>query len=94
MYGLNFKFEFTLVKIPVKFIYSEKAKKIFKMSTLLLPYVVPIKSKVEISQNFVAFSEYMNFIVVANKTILLEKTTLPFLGFWTANVFSFGFSYD
>ena len=24
-------------------------------------YVVPVKSKVEISQNFVAFSEYMNF---------------------------------
>ena len=29
--------------------------------TLLLSYVVPVKSKVEISQNFVAFSEYMNF---------------------------------
>jgi hypothetical protein len=27
-----------------------------------LSYVVPVKSKVEISQNFVAFSEYMNFI--------------------------------
>ena len=27
-----------------------------------LAYVVPVKSKVEISQNFVAFSEYMNFI--------------------------------
>ena len=24
-------------------------------------YVVPVKSKVEISQNFVAFSEYVNF---------------------------------
>ena len=33
----------------LKFIYSEKA------------YVVPVKSKVEISQNFVAFSEYLNF---------------------------------
>ena len=31
------------------------------MSTLLLSYVVPVKSKVEIWQNFVAFSEYMNF---------------------------------
>ena len=29
--------------------------------TLLLSYVVPVKSKVKISQNFVAFSEYMNF---------------------------------
>ena len=31
------------------------------MSNLLLSYVVPGKSKMEISQNFVAFSEYMNF---------------------------------
>jgi hypothetical protein len=28
---------------------------------LLKSYVVPVKSKVKISQNFVAFSEYMNF---------------------------------
>ena len=28
---------------------------------LILSYVVPVKSKVEISQNCVAFSEYMNF---------------------------------
>ena len=46
----------------VKFIYSEKATKFCEISTLLLSYVVPVKSKVEISQNFVAFSEYMNFI--------------------------------
>ena len=42
-------------------IYSEKATQFCKISTLLLSYVVPVKSKVEISQNFVAFSEYMNF---------------------------------
>ena len=46
----------------LKFIYSEKATKFCEISTLLLFYVVPVKSKVEISQNFVAFSEYMNFI--------------------------------
>ena len=46
----------------LKFIYSEKATKFFEISTLLLSYVVPVKSKVEISQTFVAFSEYMNFI--------------------------------
>ena len=45
----------------VKFIYSEKATKFCEISALLLSYVVPVKSKVEISQNFVAFSEYMNF---------------------------------
>ena len=45
----------------LKFIYSEKATKFCEISTLLLSYVVPVKSKVEISQNFVAFSEYINF---------------------------------
>ena len=47
----------------LKFIYSEKATTFCKISTLLLSYVVPVKSKVEISQNFVAFSEYMNFTI-------------------------------
>ena len=50
--------------VLVKFIYSEKATKFCEISTLLLCYVVivvPVKSKVEISQTFVAFSEYLNF---------------------------------
>ena len=38
--------------------HSEKATKCCKISTLDLSYV---KSTVEISQNFVAFSEYINF---------------------------------
>ena len=46
----------------LKFIYSEKATKFWEISIVDLSYVVPVKSKVEISQNFVAFSEYMNFI--------------------------------
>ena len=41
----------------VKFVYSEKATKLCQISTLL--------SKVEIWQNFVAFSEYMNFRIVS-----------------------------
>ena len=45
----------------VKFIYSEKAAKFCKIFTLLLSYVVPVKSKVKISLNFLAFSEYMSF---------------------------------
>ena len=53
--GLFFCFLF------VKFIYSEKATKFCKIFALLLSYVVPVKIKVTISQNFVAFSEYMNF---------------------------------
>ena len=48
----------------LKFIYSEKATKFCEISTVDLSYVVPVKSKVEISQNFVAFSEYMNLKIV------------------------------
>ena len=47
----------------LKFIYSEKATKFCKISTLLFSYVVPVKSKAEILQNFVAFSGYMNFSI-------------------------------
>ena len=45
----------------LKFMYSEKATIFCEIFTLLLSYVVPVKRKVKISQNFVAFSEYMNF---------------------------------
>ena len=45
----------------IKFIYSEKATKFYDIFTLLLSYVVSVKSKVKILQKFVAFSEYMNF---------------------------------
>ena len=45
----------------VKFIYSEKATKFCEIFTLFLSYVVPVKSKVKISQKYVAISEYMNF---------------------------------
>ena len=40
---------------------SEKATKFCEIFPLLLSSVVPVKSKGKISQNFVAFSEYMNF---------------------------------
>ena len=45
----------------LKFIYSENATKFYEISTVDMSYVVPVKSTVEISQNFVAFSEYLNF---------------------------------
>ena len=45
----------------IKFIYSEKATNFCENSTVDLSYVVMIKSTVEISQKFLAFSEYMNF---------------------------------
>ena len=46
--------------IIIKFIYSEKATKFCDISTLLLSVCTVDKSKVKISQNFVAFSEYTN----------------------------------
>ena len=51
----------------LKFIYSEKATKLCKIFTLLLTTLTTVhtvKSKVKILQNFVAFSEYMNFIYI------------------------------
>ena len=62
----------------IKFIYSKKASKFCKITTLLLSYEVPVKSKVEILQYFVAFSEYMNFkISKANYDLLnSSKKTL------------------
>ena len=48
-------------KAILKFIYSDKATKFCEIFTLLFSYVMPVKGKVKISQNFVAFSEYMNF---------------------------------
>ena len=48
----------------IKFVYSEKAAKFCEISNLLLSTVHTDKSKLEILQNFAAFSEYMNFTSV------------------------------
>ena len=56
-------------KMLVKFIYSEKATNFCEISTVDLSIVVTVKSTVEISQNFVAFSEYTN---VKQKNIFLD----------------------
>ena len=53
----------------VKSIYSEKAAKFCENSTLILSLCTVDKSKVEISQNFVAFSEYMNFKFISHANI-------------------------
>ena len=45
----------------LKFIYSEKATNFCVISTVDLSYVVTVKYTMEITQKFVAFSEYMNF---------------------------------
>ena len=60
IYILSYKsktFQLSLLQL----IYSEKATIFCKISTADLSYVLTVKSTVEISQNFVAFSEYMNF---------------------------------
>ena len=51
----------------LKFIYSKKATKFCELSTVDLTVTTQDKSTVEISQKFVAFSEYLNF---TNKTML------------------------
>ena len=45
----------------LKFIYSEKATRFCEIFILLLTVATYNKSKVKISQKFMAFSEYMNF---------------------------------
>ena len=57
----------------VKFVYSEKATKFCEISNLLLSTVHADKSKEEILQNFVAFSEYMNFNVGAKNLGTISK---------------------
>ena len=47
--------------MSLKFLYSEKATKFCEISTLHLTGTTKDESKVEVSQNFVALSEYMNF---------------------------------
>ena len=56
--GVLFYFNFG-PSMMLKFIYSVKATKFCKKSTLLLIVCTVVNSKVDISQNFVAFSEYM-----------------------------------
>ena len=56
----------------LKLIYSEKATKFGEIFPLLLTTVNTVKSKEKISQNFVAFSEYMNFTNVFAMSILFS----------------------
>ena len=62
------------VEFSLKFIYSEKAAKFCEISNLFQSVCTVDKSKVEISQNFVAFSEYMNF--KENSTLTMRERNL------------------
>jgi len=57
-YEVNISWQLICV---VKFIYSEKATKFCEIFPLLLTVCTVVKSKGKILQNFVAFSEYINF---------------------------------
>ena len=48
--------------------YSEKATKFCNIFPLLSTTIYKVKSQGKISQNFVAFFEYMNFIVSSKPT--------------------------
>jgi hypothetical protein len=47
-------------QIEVKLRFCENSTIFSEITTIDLSYVVPVKSKVEISQKVLAFSEYMN----------------------------------
>ena len=49
--------------IHIKLKFSEKATKFDKISILVLTFLCNVKNKMEILSNFVAFSEYVNFIL-------------------------------
>ena len=61
--------------LSIKFVYSEKATKFCEIFTLLLTTVNTDKSKVKISQNVVAFFEYMNFNVTAMNNVDGKEST-------------------
>ena len=69
--GVDYHSRFKLRAVLVlKFIYSEKATKFCEIFPLLLTAVHTVKSKGKISQNFVAFSEYMNFKQINGNNLL------------------------
>mgnify|MGYP007025463004 CR=1 FL=1 len=75
----------------IKFTYSEKATKFCEISTLLLTKVHTVKSKVEISQNLVAFSEYMNFTVYYSDA---ASRWAGWVGFSPPGIWEFSYPYS
>ena len=59
--------------ICIKFIYSEKAAKFCKIFPLLLIVCTVVKSKGRISQNVVAFPEYMNFMQIFHRVMQMDN---------------------
>ena len=59
----------------LKFLDSKKTTKFCEISTVDLSYVVTVKSTMESLQNFVAFSECMNFIELDFEITLIVEFT-------------------
>ena len=83
--GLRSQKRLILQNAQIKFIYSEKASRFFEISTIDFSYVVTVKSMVEISQNFEAFSQNMNF----DKTLNCILNTLHMAHVYRINHNSF-----
>ena len=60
------------MRFVIKFIYAEKTTKFCEIFPLLLIVCTAVKNKGKISQNFVAFSEHMNFSHVTAKSVSRE----------------------
>ena len=81
-------YDYCVLTSIIKFIYSEKAQTLCEISTLDLFYLVTVKSRVKITQNFVAFSEYMNFTSKNMRAIFTRNWWLAkFVLFVTSQLF-------
>ena len=82
----------------VKFIYSEKVTNFCEISNIDLSYVVTVKSTVDISQNFVAFSEYMNIDIGSRRIhVDFEMCFLKYSDYGTylsINLFPMSYNYQ
>ena len=70
----SFQKNFHLCTSVLKFIHSEKATKFCEIFPLLLTVCTVVRSKGKISQNFMAFSEYMNFNSKEKSTKIWTQT--------------------
>ena len=68
LYSNKRRFSSKSNKFRIMFMYSKKTTKFCKIFNWLFSNVVPVKSKVKISQNFMTFSEYMNFTFLSKES--------------------------
>ena len=71
----------------IKFIYSEKTTIFCETSIVDLSYVIMVNSAMGILQNFVAFSEYMNFSMVLQHLWDIYKNVHNCFGLFVTHYF-------